>query len=384
MRRINQIQKNTFFYTIGIAFLWLISTVTADNLTTGSIQLTDQGGDSVAAAVVHLLVYPDADTDEASPERQSVTAQKITVKTNVEGVLKIPDLTGNIQVVSIKKDGYRITSRQIEQINKYLNQSTINPEEASPAPMNITIHKSSGPAFLRISQDTFKVHAGQPEPVYLDMQSGRNKTQAILKKAKKTKEPIAKGLVINTEVDAKKKAYILNFSCPEDAGGIIISAEYFFEAPADGYDSQAVINVPYATDRAIGRKLYAYIKALAKQPDQWQYSRIEMDFMVGKSALIADITSYINPTGSRNLEYDSKYQAKQQAQLRKQFQEAMEASTNPEKIKNLRQMVDSDGETRDFDPQRWNFQSKTRRTQKQQRQRKLEAEGRLRQRQETK
>ena len=88
--------------------------------------------------------------------------------------------------------------------------------------------------------------------------------------------------------------------------GIILSDELLYEAPETGYQSAIQLSVPINT---IELKKYLYIKL----DDGKFYGRLDSEFSVdsldgNSSEVMILIGSWINPDGSRNLEYDYAFQ----------------------------------------------------------------------------
>lgn len=89
------------------------------------------------------------------------------------------------------------------------------------------------------------------------------------------------------------------------SGGLIVSNdEQMYRAPADGYQSRLVVhmaaNDPKWTDET---SFNLYVKLRGNL-----YGRAEVKALVGSDRATTPfyITSFVNPSGSRNLEYDSK------------------------------------------------------------------------------
>lgn len=88
-----------------------------------------------------------------------------------------------------------------------------------------------------------------------------------------------------------------------DGGVIESSDEQMYGAPADGYQSTVVIHMPADDPHWTDTKNVAlYLKLRGGK----YYGRAELKFMVGSDRPTTpfSITSYVNPSGSRNLEYD--------------------------------------------------------------------------------
>ncbi len=88
-----------------------------------------------------------------------------------------------------------------------------------------------------------------------------------------------------------------------DGGLMESNDEQMFLAPAEGYQTKLVIHMPAdATDWTNEKSFNLYLKLRGGQ----QYGRAELKVLVGsdRQATPFYIISFINPGGSRNLEYD--------------------------------------------------------------------------------
>ena len=92
----------------------------------------------------------------------------------------------------------------------------------------------------------------------------------------------------------------------ESLGGGLIESndEQMYRAPAEGYQPKLVIHMPAdAADWTDEKSFNLYLKF----HDGKEYGRAELKALIGSDRQTTPfyITSFINPTGSRNLEYDS-------------------------------------------------------------------------------
>lgn len=88
-----------------------------------------------------------------------------------------------------------------------------------------------------------------------------------------------------------------------DGGLIVSSDEQMYRAPAEGYQPRLIVHLPANDPNWTDSKDVAvYLKLRGGK----YYGRSELKFMVGsdRPATPFSITSFINPSGSRNLEYD--------------------------------------------------------------------------------
>lgn len=88
-----------------------------------------------------------------------------------------------------------------------------------------------------------------------------------------------------------------------DGGLIASSDEQMYRAPAEGYQPRVVVHMPAHDPKwSDSKDVAVYLKLRGGKC----YGRAELKFMVGsdRPATPFSITSFINPSGSRNLEYD--------------------------------------------------------------------------------
>ncbi len=79
---------------------------------------------------------------------------------------------------------------------------------------------------------------------------------------------------------------------------------YAFEAPVEGYKPSDVIEMPKTAERWNPQVTRQYFAKLANNT----FARVEFEMVAGGDHFFR-ITSFVNPSGSRNLEYDASKQA---------------------------------------------------------------------------
>lgn len=80
---------------------------------------------------------------------------------------------------------------------------------------------------------------------------------------------------------------------------VLRSGEFDFEAPTDGYQSQDVIDMPPTRNWRDQASREYFLKL-----SDGQYARVSVTIFAGGNYQFVNMTSYLNPSGSRNLEYD--------------------------------------------------------------------------------
>ena len=98
------------------------------------------------------------------------------------------------------------------------------------------------------------------------------------------------------------EACVIRFLPQLENSGVIVSDELLYEAPESGYKQEGDVEIQISESHSVRKYLYV------KSEDGRYYSRIDMD--IDAYAERASILCLVrtNATGSRNLEYDSKYQ----------------------------------------------------------------------------
>ena len=92
-------------------------------------------------------------------------------------------------------------------------------------------------------------------------------------------------------------------------GGIIVNSEEFnFKAPESGYAPQILIDMPTTSEHWTSNMKQKYFVKYA----DGNYGRIDFDFLARNG--VYRILSFINTSGSRNLEYDEAVQPKPSVQ----------------------------------------------------------------------
>jgi hypothetical protein len=119
-----------------------------------------------------------------------------------------------------------------------------------------------------------------------------------------------KDLLIEGALSGDGTQYDLEFSPIPSNSGIILSDDFLREAPETGYQPSVQLSVPRGTK---GLKKYLYIKL----DDEKFYGRLDTEINIGPTQYDNSenkilIDSWINPSGSRNLEFDEAYQSDEQ------------------------------------------------------------------------
>lgn len=315
-------------------------------------KIVDQSDQTVVDATVHGLVYDSLD-NKAEP------ARKITSATDADGCFEISTTGARLEILSIKKAGYDFSNER-KKVFSYAGLPADKLFVPVPAdPVVFTIRKKNPPAFLVRSESLMRFKPGQDKPYILSTGG----TFRDFSKALQEGKQIPVGLKVTANLSQDSSAYELTFNFPNDESGIITADELLHECPAEGYVDQAVMKV-IIPDKAKEIQKYIYVKAKGSGGAEWTYSRINLNIIVGKAELIIKTTSWTNPDGSRNLEYDEKYQRKEITRRLEEYRNNPNGKPMPSYLRQQK-------------GKNWDFTAQRRRANKQKREYKRAAEGKI-------
>lgn len=250
--------------------------------------------------------------------------------------------------------------------------------------------EEAAPALMRRSMQTLKFEAQKATNVEISNRGGMlQKTDAPKDAAAVVAEnmqqnrqrqipsqPFEETFTVSSEFLAKENAYKLTVT---EVGGVIISDKLLDEAPADGYEKSAECSLT-VKEKAYEAKKYVYLRTPTDDKETpAQYTRLELDMVVGKVKLIMGMNAVTNPDGGRNLKYENKAQQKYIAQRLEEIEKAMkDIKPTPEQTEEMHELMMLQAQEATQAHGRWDFDGNRRRAMQEQRQRLLEADGRLR------
>lgn len=357
---------NIWVVFIVVGLLWNLCALLANAQLLQQVQigyygkLTDQNSQPVAEATVHALVYDSLD-NKAQP------AAKVTAQTNAEGLFELNSIGVQLNILTIKKPGYEFSSDRRQDLTfVFAGLPAKELFVGDPAnPIVFTIRKKNDPALLVRSKGLLRFKPGQDTPYVLTEPMGSFRD---VSKALQEGKQLPTGLQVTASLSNDGLQYNLTFDSPDDGSGVITADELLHESPAQGYADQATIKVKIP-DKAKETEKYAYVKTKGSDGIEWIYSRIDLHIIVGKAELIINTASWTNPDGSRNLEYDEKFQRRESARRIEEYR------NNPSPDKGPMPYYLRRPQLRGRD---WNFAAQRRRANKLKREYLRAAEGKIR------
>ncbi len=327
--------------------------------------VADQNNEMVPGLTIHAMVYISMD-NKAEP------ATKVTARTNAEGLFELNSTGVRLDILAIKKPGYDFSAERKKDLSFVFaglpQEQLFVPDPADP--VVFTIRKKNEPAFLVCSKGLLRFKPGQDSPYILTAPMDRFRD---VSKALQEGKQLPSGLKVTASLSGDGLQYNLTFDSPDDGSGVITADELLHECPAEGYDDLATMKgkIP---DKAKETENYAYVKTRGSDGVEWVYSRIDLHIIVGKAELIINTTSWTNPDGSRNLEYDEKFQRKESARRIEEYRN----NPSPDKAPMPHYLRRPQLRGKD-----WNFAAQRRRTNKQKREHLRAAEGKIREKKRT-
>ncbi len=221
----------------------------------------------------------------------------VVLTTNAEGRFEITDAKGSVlEMRSLEKSGYEAS---VTGINRGSYRYWAHPSEGpyrpnADAPEIFRMWKKQGAETL-VVKSIGRVIPYDGRPTSYDLMTGQPSPNGDVRVTlSRTPQKITWG---QTNYDWEVTIEVLK-------GGLIVSEEeQMFLAPEDGYQSKFTLRVPaHAQDWTDTKEVSAYLRLREGKI----YGRATFGFMVGsdREGTPIKIRSFVNPSGSRNLEYD--------------------------------------------------------------------------------
>ncbi len=219
----------------------------------------------------------------------------VTTTSDASGHFSLTDSKGSVLTVkALEKEGYQPSSKATNRSYRYWDNETDRFKPVAGQREVFHMWKKSGAETL--------VRNGISSPLRYD---GTPSTFNLLEKEEVDNGDIRVTLVRNPQqIIRGQRNYEWTLTMESLNGGLIESSdEQMYRAPADGYQPKLVIHMPAdAADWTDAKTFNVYLKLRGGK----QFARVEIKALVGSDRATTPfyITSYVNPSGSRNLEYD--------------------------------------------------------------------------------
>lgn len=251
-------------------------------------KVVDQTGSSVANARI------DFSCNDLSPDGTSF----YQTTSDTDGQFSINQIKGKLLTVKVAKDGYYASKRDNDSFYYAGQNENFKPDGANPVIFHlqkkgkaVPLIVTDYPGFAKIEQVK-----GDGTPVEIDLLKG-------------AKVAIGKGhLKLEFWRDAPQrgvKKFNWKYRISVVGGGLVATdEEYNYIAVEDGYEPSVEIEMPLDKDKWQNEVRRNYYLRL---PDG-KYCRIEI-YLLARNGVYS-VRSFINASGSRNLEYDEAVQPK--------------------------------------------------------------------------
>jgi len=215
--------------------------------------------------------------------------------TGPDGRFALTGAKGSVMgVKSLEKAGYDSSEKSLRRFFWYWrDQNPYRPDSEDPVIFHMW--KMAGAERLVKQQKMTRIPY-DGTPVIFDLLSGNRVGAGGDLRVTLLRNPL--------QITYGQKNYEWTLTLEAVDGGIVESNdEQMFRAPADGYQSQVVLHMP-ADARGWSDK--KNIAVFVKSRNGKCYGSVNLDIMVGSEKPTTGLTfrSFVNPSGSRNLEYD--------------------------------------------------------------------------------
>ena len=279
-----------FVAAVTIGFIFFLKTLAGKNEWRTPIEffgrVVDENSNPVVSAEIHFIW-----TDLSS---QGSSAKQTT--SNENGLFSLLDARGKVLTVQVTKDGYyAYKAFPVGFFYAGANQNFV-PDAANPVVFRLKKKGTAEP--LVQAEGKFSVPRNGT-PVEIDLHTGKQVPtgQGHFRVECWTEEPKARGLNYNWKC---------RITVP--GGGLLVSTNQFdFQAPQAGYAELEEIDMPILLNEQWARtaKRNYFLKL-----NNGRYARASFE-MISFNNHFFKIGAFINPSGSRNLEFDPAVQPKQ-------------------------------------------------------------------------
>lgn len=222
-------------------------------------------------------------------------SSQLATKSDANGLFSLINAEGKFLEVQIDKNGYynsRLNPHGFEYA-QFSDERFYQPDSQNPVIFHL---RKKGQAEAIVHRETLYGLKIDGTPQYLNLMTGKKVTGGP------PSGDISISLTRSPAGDTHNFDWTLNLSGIGAAGFIESSDEFMFMAPDSGYQSSIAIHELAGASDYVRRVSRNYYVRLA---DGTTYGRINVDIRPQYNDEGAiDLTLYLNPNGSRNLEYD--------------------------------------------------------------------------------
>lgn len=244
-------------------------------------KVIDQEGRPVEGATVYVGL------------RSSKGDKEITLKTDHKGRFEIKKETGFLVYVDkVKKTGYEYKYKNNPSGFDYARGKIHQPDKQNPVIFHL--RKKEPPTL--VLKNSFKIRFDYLGAEYeLDILRGNPGPGDFTRLEKK----VHIDLVVRGEVSGDESGFIITFTPLDKESGIQEKEELLYVAPERGYQPEYTYLLPFDKDAVV--KKHLYMKGVGGE----YYSRIDVKMRSYETSVGVYLETWTNPTGERNVEYDS-------------------------------------------------------------------------------
>jgi hypothetical protein len=249
-------------------------------------RVLDESNQPVADANVHFEWGVVADSVNPNGTSETIT------KSDSNGFFSLVGRQGKRLFVNVRKDGYYDTGDAPSAVFEYSNpyQGLFTPDQNNPVVFHLR-KKGDGEPMIHGRKLFGAKIEGTPQ--YVDLLAGKNKMNPP--------GDLTLRFIRGEKTENQRYDWAATLGVPD--GGLIESTdEFMFLAPQNGYQATFEISHKASDDNWVSQEHH---KFYVQSRDGKIFSRIEITFIPAYNERAAfDIEYFINPSKSRNLEYD--------------------------------------------------------------------------------
>jgi hypothetical protein len=241
-------------------------------------KVVDEDGNSISGATVRIGIA----------DRPFETGSSYTQTTDGGGLFSLANVHGIAFSVSASKDGYYSSEESTGHRNVVTPSRDDVQQPSKDRPMVLVLRKQTQPVPLIVTSSGQIDVPRTGQPTNIDLATGR-KGQGELQ-------------VASWLGDSSQRPFSWRYQLSVASGGLIErKGEFDFEAPADGYQASAEINMPATAENWSSSGAREYFAKLG----DGRYARFSIRFYPRQQRNFVVIETYINPKShDRNLEFN--------------------------------------------------------------------------------
>ena len=246
--------------------------------------------------------------------------------TDGKGLFRFENLKGSsLSLYVIRKRGYEFSRETNPKIHFDYSSGPKKHEHDADNPVVFHLRKRGATTFLYEFRTNARLNASTPI-VYIDFFGSQGARVAKTPTPRPlNKEEFHADLAIQAERVQGKDEWKATFSAPGEGGGVTVYTALIYEAPSEGYATEASVAFGLST----GREKPIYLLVQSRTPSL--FTRIKVDPYARKDSISLSLEGQTNPYGERNLEKEPAIPPRLYVDLRNEAAKELRRGRRPTK-----------------------------------------------------